>query len=260
MTRLQQTYHELSLNVIAIRDNIEANVNLYPDYLGWADLGSPIFEEPDILFMGINPGPGRFIQWNWSNWDNKKHRLAGSSKKVLPQDFPHLWRSHLQWLVPDNARKNGEWWDTSKGKKNFYPYYMCELLVKIFRHEFPSVMRKELTDVFERRVMDANLFPMSTHDMRRLHTLIREYDKANGSDIRATCHRHVLDLVKTVHPHCIVFLGSTVYKELSTDLRRTGIPLYCINRGAGWHGKKNIMRMANEIYELIHNRQSFTNG
>ena len=61
MTHLQQQYYDMSKDIVSILNDIKANWDQYPDYLGWLDLNSPIIENPDILFIGINPGPGRYV-------------------------------------------------------------------------------------------------------------------------------------------------------------------------------------------------------
>ncbi|MBQ9677512.1 MAG: hypothetical protein IJV44_05175 [Prevotella sp.] len=258
MTPLQQEYLGISKGIVSILDNIKENVEQYPDYLGWLDLKSPLLGEPEILFVGINPGPGRFILWNRNNWDGKAKRLLDPSKKLIPEDFPCLWRSRLQWFAFDNARKKGEWWDLTKEKRNHYPYYMCELLVRIYRHEFPATTttRQELTEIIEKRVMDTNLFPMSTQNIQGLNSIIRKHDKENHSGVRDICHKHIRDLVKLTKPRCVVLLGAAVYHELSNDLKEMAIPFYCVNRQLGWHSEQNIKRMADDIYDLIHKSKS----
>ena len=261
MTELQQKYLEVSKEIDSIRNNINSNLDQYPDYLGWFDLRSPLIYNPDILFIGINFGPGRFVLENRNNWDKEAKRLKDESKKRYPKDLEIPWRSHLEWIKPGNARrksddnnkdeKEAEWWDSSKKMKNFFVYYMCELLVRIYRHEYsyPNVSRKELTDVFEKNVMATNLFPMSTFNIGGLNRLIKSYEKNNHIDITKVCRKHIADLIQLVNPHCVVLLGKTIEDDLSFALHDK--PFYCINRNRGWHSKKNIKKMADDIYEMM---------
>ena len=253
MTYLQQQYFDMSKDRIRILNDIKTNWDQYPDYLGWLDLNSPIIDNPDILFIGINPGPGRYVQWNWNNWDNKKKRLIDPLKKKLPDDYHTLWRSHIEWLKPNNARKDGEWWDSNKKKFNHYSYYMCELLVRIYRNEYPypSVSRQELSELFEKKVMVTNLYPMSTFDIRGLYRLIKQYRSKKQISISEICCNHITKLIELVSPRCIVLLGATIDKELSGTLNVSHLPYYCINRDFGWHSKDNIKSMANDIYKLM---------
>lgn len=250
MTELQQKYMEMSKDIVAILDDMNNNWSQYPDYLGWLDLNSPIVAHPDILFIGINPGPGRFIQWNW---DDAKQRLFEPSKRKLPEDYPTLWRSHIEWLKPNNARKEGEWWDANKKKFNHYPYYMCELLVRIYRHEnpYPATSRKELSGIFENKVMVTNLYPMATFDIRCLNNLIGSYKDKTRIDIRKICCNHIARLIELVNPRSVVLLGDTISSELSNALCDLNTPYYCINRNYGWHSKDNLKTMADEIYKLM---------
>lgn len=254
MTELQREYLDISRELTNILDDIKMNLDKYPDYLGSADLNSPIIEEPDILFIGINPGPGRFKQWNDSNWDKKKNRLIDPTKKVIPPDSKNPWRTHLQWLTSGNARE-GEWWDNNESMKNYYSYYMCELLVKIYRHDYPNISRKKLTDIFESKVMDTNLFPMSTFSTLELSRLISDYKREKHINIKEVCHRHTMDLIRLVRPHSLVLLGSAVHNVISEEVDSLNIPYYCINRAVGWHAKNNILKIANEIHEMIINHK-----
>ena len=251
MTGLQKEYTIISEDIVTFLDDMKTHWEDFPDYLGWLDLNSLFVPNPDILFIGINPGPGRFILWNRDNWDNHRKTIIDFKKKKLPEDYPTPWRSHLQWLLPNNARKEGEWWDNSKPKFNHFPYYMCELLVRIYRHEYLAhkYPRKVLTDIFEQKVMATNIYPMSTQDLRGLNRLIDTYKKQSGKDIREICHTRLTKLMELVKPRCIVFLGDTVRNELSVC--KLQIPSYCISRKFGWHSKDNIKAMADEIYKLI---------
>lgn len=261
MTELQQKYLEISKEIDSIRNNINSNLDQYPDYLGWFDLRSPLIYNLDILFIGINIGPGRFKVVNWNNWNKKTNWLVDESKKKYPKDLENPWRSHLEWIRPGKARKKrkkkegdekeAEWWDASKKKNNFFIYYMCELLVRIYRHEYlyPNVSRKELTDVFEKNVMATNLFPMSTFNIGGLNRLIKSYEKNNHIDITKVCRKHIADLIQLVNPRCIVLLGKTIEDDLSFVLHDK--PFFCINRNRGWHSKENIKTMADDIYKLM---------
>ena len=254
MSDLQQDYLKLTKELTCIHDVMLLQKDKYRDYLGWSYLDSPVFSHPDILFVGINPGPGRFIQWNMDNWDKKAKKIIDPLNIVIPPDSAHPWRSHLQWTIPDNAREKGEWWDVSKKRKNFLPLTMCELLVRIFRYEFPTISRKELTDVFEQRVMVTNLYPMATFDVNKLNHLINLYDKENGANIRHICHGQIQSLIALVKPKLVVLLGDTVTHELYDDLRSCHLPFYGICRKRGWHNKENIRFMADEIHlHLISN-------
>ena len=87
MTELQQKYLEISKDITLVLEDMKSNWDRYPDYLGWFDLNSPIVEHPDILFIGINQGPGRYLQWNLDNWDNKRKMLIDSEKKSCQTIF-----------------------------------------------------------------------------------------------------------------------------------------------------------------------------
>lgn len=248
MTEIQQAYIEISKDIVDVRDNIKLNLDKYQDYLGWADLDSPIFKNPEILFVGINPGSGKFIHWNRFNWDKNKKCLKDPTKKIIPAESANLWRSHLQWIVDDNARE-GKWWDKSKRMKNLFPYTMCELLVRIYRHDYPDMSREKLSDLFEQKVIATNLYPMATQDASKLYRMIKLYDKTNHVIVRKICHTRFHRLLDLTNPHVIVLLGDTVTHELYDELKGQHLVLP-ISRKRGWHDKGNILNLAEEINNL----------
>lgn len=79
LNKIQIDYLKVFETIKPILDDMKSNWPLlYPEYLGWFDLGSKIIQNPDILFVGINPGPGRFRQWNY----NKP-----KENYVIPSDY-----------------------------------------------------------------------------------------------------------------------------------------------------------------------------
>ena len=123
---------------------------------------------------------------------------------------------------------------------------MCELLVRIYRREYPNESRENLTSIFEQRVMATNLYPMSTFDIKALHRLLDSYHKTTGVDLKKICSNRIAELIKMVKPHCIVLLGDSIKDEFANEYSD-----YCISRKHGWHGKENIRNLANDIYQLM---------
>lgn len=215
--------------------------DLYPEYMGWMDLGSPIFDHPDILFVGINPGPGRFDLWNYG----KPKDLY-----VIPKDYPTPWRSELHW-TKDGVAREGKWFDKSSTQKNLFPKTMCELLVRIYRPDYPDLSREDMTTVFNQRVMTTNLYPMVTKDQAKLDKLIRRYCEKTDAMLTMVCRKHLFDLIKLVSPKVVVLLGKRIGDYLKPYLLKNEVCFYCIDRTRGWHGKKNIALRAEEIRKLL---------
>ena len=242
---LQSEYLKVFEQIKPYLDDMRDNWHLYPYYRGWADIDSPIIFKPDILFIGINRGDGRFRSWNW----NKK-----KINYSLPPDYPTPWRSHLHYTEKGTARNN-EWWDNSP-LRNMFPYTICELLVRVYRNfnEYAfSYPRKELTSVFESKVMATNVYTMVTSEASELRHLMKDYHKNTGINIKQLCKKRLKELIKLTQPKVVVLLGKTVEKDIVYIMNDLQQPYICISRQRGWHGKENICKAADKIYSIICN-------
>lgn len=243
LSKLQRDYLEIFGSIKPILDDMRNHWEWYPEYLGWFDLGSPVFQNPDILFVGINPGPGRFRQWNY----NKPKELF-----VIPKDYPTPWRSELHW-TKDGVAREGKWYDKNSKQKNLFPKTMCELLVRIYRPDFPcsEYPRDKMTSVFNNRIMTSNLFPMVTEDKNKLNKLLKKYKSIEHNDIAQLCKSNTMKLIDLVSPKLIVLLGKALEPYLKSDLDMKGICSVCIDRTRGWHSKESIGKKASEIHKLL---------
>lgn len=243
LSKLQKEYLKIFETFKPVLDDMHSHWSLYPEYLGWFDLGSPIFEQPDILFVGINPGPGRFRLWNY-----KKPK---ESQKI-PDDFPTPWRSELHW-TKDGVAREGKWYDKSSRHRNLFPNTLCELLVRIYRPYFPEYSREMLTGVFQQRIMSTNLFPMVTIDKSKLDKLLKKYKDVsnNHTDITTLCISNFAKLIDLVSPKLVVLLGKTLEMKLKSVIEEKGIHYVCVDRTRGWHSKKRIADKASEIRNLL---------
>ncbi len=245
LSKLQTEYLKVFETIKPILDDMHSHWSLYPEYLGWFDLGSPIFEHPDILFVGINPGPGRFRLWNY-----KKPK---ESQKI-PSDLPTPWRSELHW-TKDGVARDGKWYDKTSRYKNMFPNTLCELLVRIYRPYFPlpEYPRERLNDVFQQRIMSTNLFPMVTIDKSKLDILLQKYKDVsnNHTDVTTLCISNFAKLIDLVSPKLVVLLGKTLESKLKLVIEGKGIHYVCIDRTWGWNSKIRIADKASEIRSLL---------
>lgn len=243
LSKLQKDYLKIFETIKPILDDMHSHWYMYPEYLGWFDLGSPIFEQPDILFVGINHGPGRFRQWNY----NKPKELF-----VIPKDYSTPWRSELHW-TKDGVAREGKWYDKQSKQKNLFPKTMCELLVRIYRPDFPrsEFPRDKMTSVFNNRIMTTNLFPLVTEDKNKLNKLLKKYKSIKHMDIAQLCKSNTIKLIELVSPKLIVLMGKVLEQYLKSDLEKRGIRSVCIDRTRGWHSQKRITAKALEIRELL---------
>lgn len=242
---LQKQYLKIFEQIKPHLDYMKTNISRFYHYKGWADIDSPILNEPDILFIGINMGPGRYKKWGH-----------------LPPDYETPWRSTLHYIANGTAREK-EWWNTDNGKrpKNLFPATISELLVRIYRHfkTFSSMSRKDLTNVFQQRIMATNVYPISTENKTQLYKLLKQYEKETKVDLKQLCINRINKLIRMVRPKCIVLLGKAVESDIKQTLVNMtkswdyDIPIYTINRKRGWHSKENISKTAEKIYSMISN-------
>lgn len=243
LSRMQKQYLKVFEQIKPHLDYMRTNALRFCHYKGWADIDSPMLYEPDILFIGINMGPGRYRNFG-----------------CLPPDFPTPWRSTLHY-IKDGVARDKEWWNTSNGRipKNLFPATICELLVRIYRHyeAFQSVERKELSNVFQQRIMATNLYPIVTENKAQLDKLLKQYDKETKIDLKQLCINRISELIRIVRPKCIVLLGRTVERDIKQHIldftRNEGrdMPIFIINRKRGWHSRKNISKASDIIYRMI---------
>ena len=244
MNELQEIYQGYFNKIQPTLDYIKDNWGKYREYMGWKDLNSPIIHSPQILFLGINPGSGRYRSWNnGKKWNDH----------ILPPDLPTPWRSCIGWLTPDNARvyKNGKqahWWDDKAKLHNHLPNTMCRLLCEIYHKEQESLTKEELTEFFNKHVMVTNISPLVTEDLIALKKLYRKLDK--GSPWKETERiflNHTLRVIDLVKPQLIVYLGKYEKNLIHKDILNRGIPTVTINRSFGWHSKKNLKLIQEQI-------------
>lgn len=232
-TELQRKHLESFNTLKPILDDMKADRSKYKEYLGWYDLSSPIFSNPDILFVGINHGPGRYKE--------------KGERAIFEEEFLTPWRSELEYTKHGVARE-GNWWDNNSKQKNLFPKTICELLVMIYKSDYSTISRKEMTSIFNERVMATNLYPMATENKAKLDKLMRKYTLAHQeNDIKGLCNAHFFNLVELVSPKIVIILGKTMIGELVPELREKGICYFIIDRTRGWHGKNNISRMSETI-------------
>ena len=229
-----QCKHLESFNTIKpILDDMKADRGKYKEYLGWYDLSSPIFSNPDILFVGINHGPGRYKE--------------KGERAIFEEEFSTPWRSELEF-TKHGVTREGNWWDNTSKHKNLFPKTICELLVRVYRPFYPTISREKMTSIFNERVMATNLYPMATEDKAKLDKLIREYTSVHqDTDIKGLCNSHFFNLIELVSPKIIIVLGKTMVGELVPRLEEKGLCHFIIDRTWGWHGKHNISRVSETI-------------
>lgn len=125
---------------------------------------------------------------------------------------------------------------------------MCRLLCEIYHKEQESLTKEELTEFFNKHVMVTNISPLVTEDLIALKKLYRKLDK--GSPWKETERiflNHTLRVIDLVKPQLIVYLGKYEKNLIHKDILSRGIPTVTINRSFGWHSKKNLKLIQEQI-------------
>ena len=184
-------------------------------YKGIISIQSKISFQPEILFLGINPGEGAFIQKNYKEGNTFYYpkELVDSDKKL-----------ELNWLQDNNARQ-GKWYH---GKvKNTFPKQMIDILhytSKVKCKKEINLSDEEDRKLFIREIADkivyTNLSPIATKSAKELKIIYNKLSKEdslkdhwNGT-VQNFFRQRTIDLILALQPKLIVCVGNSVYKDL----------------------------------------------
>lgn len=204
----------------------------FEEYKGFQTFNSSILPNPEILFLGINPGPGAFYEINNGQQVETKYpnRLAGSFEL-------------LDWYKPGNARGyfvDKKWipveWYRRDIKKvnNIFVRNMIDLLFETagqlspdWRVEPDSSTLPLWHAGWGRKIMFMNLYPIATRTTNDLYTILNRMAKEdclfscwNGIDgrldnwkIRRFFICHVYRTIQLLQPRLLVCLGMSAYND-----------------------------------------------
>ena len=204
----------------------------FEEYKGFQTFNSTIVFNPEILFLGINPGFGAFNELNNGNSIKIKYpnRLAGSLDM-------------LDWYKPGNARgysKNGDWisveWYRRDIKKvnNIFVRNMIDLLFETARHlssdwimDAESSMLPPWYNGWGNRIMFMNMYPIATKTTKELYVILNRMVKDNTLEscwdgikgpldnwkIRRFFIYKVYQTIQLLQPKVIVCLGMSAYND-----------------------------------------------
>lgn len=193
----------------------EKDFNYRKLYKGIISIQSKISFQPEILFLGINPGEGAFIQKNYKEGNTFYYpkELVSQNKKL-----------ELNWLQDDNARQ-GKWYN---GKvKNLFPKQMIDILFYISQNKFKKDLnlfdednrRLFITEIAD-KIVYTNLCPIATKSTKELKTIYKKLSDEeslknhwNGT-VQNFFRQRTIDLILALQPKLIVCVGNSVYKDL----------------------------------------------
>lgn len=200
-------------------------------YKGFQTLQGRLVMNPLVLFIGLNPGPGRF-----NEIEQVPELLKGP-------------RSNLFCYKRNSLRKdNGLWFDTTKNyqKRNTYVRKFVKLMDSLADELGLKDLEKcgmkgsdkvpngwQWSEWIQDMVMCTNLFPFCTTNESDLKKLLRDMtDSPNAPDHRykgknlwefenAVFVKPLKQLIQLVEPRVVVCLSKKVFHNLTGDGNKT---------------------------------------
>lgn len=266
------------LPIKAIIENSSAYKELYK---GIISIQSPIISNPDILFIGINPGEGAFLE--------KKHKQSDKVKypSRLTRDYKSADKIPFDWLKEGNARGEFKdsswvpykWWNRQKPVNNEFPKGMIDMLYAIGAEQFdiqqsetPTLFIEKLKEELIPKVMYTNVNPIASKTTKELDEIIGELveepslknhwshkpvDKVTSKVVKNFFRQRTFDVINVLKPKVVVCLGNTVYKELcyqsssaavhsnTYEVRGEQYPFVTFSRQGNWSSR--ITKVAKEV-------------
>lgn len=284
-----EKYQLIENKIIPIKNLLEEKKDLtsYKGYYkGIITLQSPIINNPEILFIGINPGPGAYNELNQG--PNKESNYT--PLRMFNENKQHFER--LSWFEKGNARghfesknnwKSYEWYQRDKKINNTFPKNMIDLLYEVARLKYPetshSIDHKAIPFWFEdfgQQIMATNLYPVitkNTQDLKKIHGLLAKEESLKSywekilqkgeKNTEWVVRRYFISLIDELilltKPRIIVCLGLTAlndftYSHYKGDLVVThkslgelNIPIIGFSRKGQWSSR--ISEIAKVIVE-----------
>lgn len=244
-------------------------------FKGFITENGPIIENPEILFIGINPGGGAYIS------DNNNNK---SKEIIYPERLTTNGEKELCFFEKNNAyggKYNGkwqsfDWYQRDKKINNIFTKRMIDLLDCIASIKYPEIHKKSSWNNNEppfwyeklgKKLMYVNLYPIATTNTSELNKLFnllckeKEILKYFGQTkaitnwkLRLYFINIVDEYVKHISPKVIVCIGAQAYNDFNyTQEKRKNtyvnekhnIPVVGFSRKGNWSG------LIPEISELI---------
>ncbi|RCW33329.1 hypothetical protein, partial [Marinilabilia salmonicolor] len=234
---------------------------------------SPVIYQPDILFIGINPGQGAFIE-NYNNGIKEPPVIMLNPNKNI----------ELDWFKDGNARANKKnwkafkWYERDKSINNIFVANLIDLLYFIAEEKYgvsktEKNQRPNWYEDFGKKIMFTNLYPIATKNttdlMSILNSLSRENElkqywldvsknekKINNWIVRKYFIKRIYEIVNLTSPKIIVCLGMTSYNDftfsssrkkikINTERKNVNCPIIGFSRKGNWSNL--IPEIAKEI-------------
>ena len=259
---LFEKYQEIEEELYPIKDFLEKNKenDKYKMlYKGFITIQSPLIYNPDILFIGINPGQGAFIE-------NRNNKIEVSPIRL----FDSKIKVDLDWYKDGNARgysKNKVWYDfkwyeTNQRINNRFVVNMIDVLYKVAKIKFPNDISENNKEPFwyknfGQNIMFTNLYPIATKNTKDLNGIFTSFSKepelfshfgksksVKKWDVQRSFIRKIENLIELVEPKAIVCIGTQAFNDLTFTTtkkdekvfkgKKRDFPVIGFNRSGNW--------------------------
>lgn len=255
-------YLEIEKELYSIKDFLEENreIDKYKTlYKGFITIQSPLIFKPDILFLGINPGQGAFIE-------NRNNKIKASPIRL----FDPKVKTELDWYKDGNARGFSEnkkwhshkWYETKQRINNRFVVNMIDVLYKVSQLQFPDKISENDEEPFwfksfGQNIMFTNLYPIATKDTKDLNKIFKYFSKEQKIfshfgfskpvkkwDIQRSFIRNIEKTVELVQPKVIVCIGTQAFNDFTFTTKKKNkkvfrgekgdFPVIGFNRSGNW--------------------------
>lgn len=238
----------------------------FSDWKGFITVSGPIVYQPEILFIGINPGPGLYNQINHkSNEMRVPFRiLTGSGNEYSDEhEYPLsklIYRSDgktiaLDWFIRDNYEEGTSWYEMKTKKRNGFIENMIKIICNVAgglrKGDFTKGEKPAWYDTFGKEIMFMNVSPFATDNLSQLQRLQRELKVDEWNDIVKPLRVLIRDSIK---PKVIVFVGVSAYRTFMWKYKGDkvfDIPVVVIDRKRGYNSETNLANVAAEIVDKL---------
>lgn len=249
-SEINTAYAEIEQSLHPVLDFLEKNADVKTianNYKGFATVQSPIVYNPEILFIGINPGQGAFIE-------HKNNKREGYPIKLYNTADP----APLDWYKDGNARGEKinndwypyKWYERNKRINNTFVTNMIDLLYLVAAQRNPIIIGQENGEepdwfkTFGQKVMFTNLYPIATtksSDLKpifsvlikdpSIKTIFGGSGRLKQWDARRFFVARAEKLVSLVKPKVIVCLGTEAFNDFTFTSKKKTTKVFKTKKG-----------------------------